>query len=219
VGSYLTDAAGRTLYTYGGDLPGDCQNAPQSTCVADCLVSWPVFDAGDRLLGADLDDGLFGEILRPDGSKQTTYRGWPLYYYKSDLTLGQMTGQGKGKIWHVAEVSLPSVTVMKSGTLKYLADIDGRTLYVSSADQAGTSDADPVSNCQGSCLQTFEAFHEKNFSAVTVLESSDFQVFVRHGAGGLQLSYKGMPLYRAATDLKSGDMTGATVEGFTAAVP
>lgn len=219
VGSYLTDAAGRTLYTYGGDLPGDCEHAPQSTCVADCLVSWPVFDAGDRLLGAELNDGLFGEIVRSDGAKQTTYRGWPLYYYKSDLTLGQMTGQGKGKIWHIAEITLPSVTVMKSGTLKYLADIDGRTLYVSSADQAGTGDADPVSNCQGSCLQTFEAFHEKNFSAVTVLESSDFQVFVRHGAGGLQLSYKGMPLYRAATDVKSGDMTGTASEGFTAAVP
>ena len=104
VGSYLTDAAGRTLYTYGVDLPGDCKTPPQSLCVADCLVSWPLFDAGARVLGAGLDDAAFGTIERGDGVWQTTYHGWPLYYYKTDLTLGQLTGQGKGKTWHVAEV-------------------------------------------------------------------------------------------------------------------
>jgi predicted lipoprotein with Yx(FWY)xxD motif len=219
VGNYLADSAGRTLYTYGADLPGDCQTPPKSTCVADCLVSWPIFDAGDRVLGTGLDDAAFGSIQREDGLWQTTYRGWPLYYYKTDLTLGQMAGQGKGKIWHVAEVMLPTVTIMKAGTLKYLADIDGHTLYVSAADQAGTAVDDPLSNCSGSCLHTFEPFHEKNFSVVTILEPLDFTVFARHGAGGLQLSYKGMPLYRAATDVKSGDMTGTAIEGFTAAIP
>jgi predicted lipoprotein with Yx(FWY)xxD motif len=219
VGNYLTDAAGRTLYTYGADLPGDCQTPPQSTCVADCLVSWPIFEAGARVLGAGLDDAAFGSIQRADGAFQTTYHGWPLYYYKADLTLGQMTGQGKGKIWHIAETSLPSITVMKAGLVKYLADVDGHTLYVSAADQVGTADTEPVSNCEGACLQTFEGFHEKKFSAVTVLEMSDFQVFARHGSGGLQLAYKGMPLYRAATDLKSGDMNGTAVAGFTAALP
>jgi predicted lipoprotein with Yx(FWY)xxD motif len=219
VGSYLTDAAGRTLYTYGADFPGDCEHLPVSNCTADCLVSWPVFDAGDRLLGAGLDDARFGSIERAEGGFQTTYMGWPLYYYKTDLTLGQLTGQGKGKLWHVAEVSLPSVVIMKSGTLKYLADADGHTLYVSAADQVGSAEADPVSNCQAECRDTFEGFHEKSLSVVTSLESSDFQVFVRSGAGGLQLAYKGMPLYRAATDLKSGDMNGTAFAGFTAAVP
>jgi predicted lipoprotein with Yx(FWY)xxD motif len=219
VGSYLTDAAGRTLYTYGADLPGDCQTPPQSLCVADCLVSWPVFDAGARVLGAGLNDAGFGTIQRPDGGSQTTYQGWPLYYYKSDLALGQVTGQGKGKTWHVAEVAAPSVVIMKAGTLKYLADAWGHTLYVSAADQAGSAEDEPVSNCKGSCLQTFEGFHEKNLSVVTSLETLDFEVFARHGAGGLQLAYKGMPLYRAATDLKSGDMNGTAVTGFTAAVP
>jgi predicted lipoprotein with Yx(FWY)xxD motif len=219
VGGYLTDAAGRTLYTYGADLPGDCDNLPVSNCTADCLVSWPVFDAGGRVLGPGLDDAAFGSIDRPEGGKQATYKGWPLYYYKSDLTLGQMTGQGKGKLWWVAETNLPAITIMKSGTSKYLADVDGRTLYVSEADQAGTSEAEPVSNCQGSCLQTFEGFHEKGLSVVTALELSDFEVFVRDGAGHLQIAYKGRPLYRAATDLKSGDMNGTAVAGFTAAIP
>lgn len=219
VGSYLADTAGRSLYTYGADLPGDCNTPPQSLCVADCVVSWPPFDAGSRVLPVTLSDAGFGTIQRGDGGYQTTYMGWPLYYYKSDLTLGQMTGQGKGKTWHVAEVNLPAVTIMKAGAIKYLADGAGRTLYVSSADQAGTLDADPVSNCAGECLATFEGFREKNLSLVSSLEPLDFSVFARHGAGGLQLAFKGMPLYRAATDLKSGDMTGTAVAGFTAALP
>jgi predicted lipoprotein with Yx(FWY)xxD motif len=219
VGAYLTDAAGRTLYTYGADFPGDCQHLPVSNCTADCLVSWPVFDAGDRVLGPGVSDAGFGSIERAEGGFQTTYMGWPLYYYKTDLTLGQLTGQGKGKLWHVAEVSLPSVVIMKSGMLKYLADADGHTLYVSAADQVGSAEADPVSNCQGDCREVFEGFHEKSLSVVTSLESSDFQVFVRSAAGGLQLAYKGMPLYRAATDLKSGDMNGMAITGFSAAVP
>jgi predicted lipoprotein with Yx(FWY)xxD motif len=219
VGVYLTDATGRTLYTHGGDLAGDCEHPPQSGCVDECLVSWPPFHAGARVLGENLNDADFGVIEHPAAGLQTTYKGWPLYYYKSDLTLGQMTGQGKGKIWHIAEADLPAVTIMKSGMLRYLADASGHTLYVSADDQAGSVDSDPVSNCKSTCLQTFEAFHPKNFSVVTVLESSSFQVFARKGMGGLQLAYKGQPLYRAATDVKSGDMNGTAMTGFTAAIP
>ena len=182
-------------------------------------MSWPPFYAGARVLSPGLSDDGFGEVERDDGTFQTTYHGWPLYYYKTDLTLGQSTGQGKGKTWHVAEVAPPSVVIMKSGMLKYLADADGHTLYVSANDQAGGADTDPVSNCDGVCLQTFEGFHEKNFSSVTSLEPLDFQVFARRGKGGLQIAYKGLPLYRAATDLKSGDKNGVAVDGFTAAVP
>jgi len=219
IGSYLADAAGRTLYTYGNDFPGDCNTAPVSNCIADCLVSWPPFDAGARGLGAGLDDAAFGTITLGDGSSQTTYFGWPLYYYKSDLTLGQMTGQGKAKTWHAAEPVPPSIMIMKIGTLKYLADAAGHTLYVSAADQVGTGDTLPISSCAAECLDTFEPFHSKTLSMVTSLEPGDFEVFVRSGQGGVQIAYKGLPLYRASTDLKSGQMNGALVAGFTAAVP
>jgi len=219
VGNYLADSTGRTLYTYGADLPGDCQTPPVSTCVTDCLLSWPIFPAGTRILAAGLDDAAFGALHRDDGSWQATYYGWPIYYYKSDLLLGQVAGQGKGKTWHVAQQKPPAVMIMKVGSAKYLGDAAGHTLYVSAADQAGTSSADPVSNCAGTCLATFEPFHEKNFSVVTSLLISDFGSFVRKAKGGLQVAYKGLPLYRAATDLKAGDMTGIGSSGFTAAVP
>jgi predicted lipoprotein with Yx(FWY)xxD motif len=219
LGSYLTDTAGRTLYTYGADLPGDCKTPPKSTCVAECPATWPPFDAGARVLGAGLNDAAFGAIDRGDGTWQTTYYGWPLYYYKSDLALGQLTGQGKGKTWHAAELTLPSIQIMKAGALKYLGDRAGRTLYVSAADQVGTLDADPVSACDKECLATFTPFRDKHLSVVTSLEEADFSVFARQGSGGLQLAYKGMPLYSAVTDQKSGDTTGLTSTGFTAAVP
>ena len=219
VGTYLADATGRTLYTYGNDLPGDCQTPPVSNCVTDCLISWPIFPAGARLLAQGLDDAAFGAIHRGDGSWQTTYYGWPLYYYKTDLLLGQVAGQGKAKTWHIAEKKPPGVTIMKPGSFRYLADAAGHTLYVSAADTAGTVVSDPISNCTGSCLTTFEPFHEKNFSVVTSLLMADFGSFVRTGKNKIQVAYKGMPLYRAATDLKSGEMTGTSVSGFTAALP
>jgi predicted lipoprotein with Yx(FWY)xxD motif len=218
IGTYLTDAAGRTLYTYGSDVPGDCNTVPVSNCAADCPVSWPIFDAGQRGLGAGLDDANFGTITRSDGLSQTTYFGWPLYYYKNDLTLGQLTGQGKAKTWHAAEVVPPSIVVMKAGTAKYLATGAGHTLYVSDADQAGSTSEDPVSNCEQDCLATFEPFHLKTISAVTSLETSDFEVFVRQGHGGLQLAFKGRPLYIAKTDTIPGAMHGAEISGFAAAI-
>jgi len=218
VGNYLADATGRTLYTYGGDLPGDCNTPPVSQCVTDCALSWPPFDAGARVLAAGIDAQGFGSIQRADGSWQTTYRGWPLYYNKADLTLGQVTGQGKGKTWHIAQLNPPAVVIMKIGTAKYLADANGHTLYVSAADHPGMGNAEPVSDCSGACLDTFQPFDKSSLSVVTSLNVADFDVFAR-GAGGLQVAYKGAPLYRAVTDAKSGDMTGTTVTGFTAAVP
>jgi len=220
VGAYLADATGRTLYFYGADLPGDCRAdaVPTSRCEADCLVSWPAFDAGDRVLGPGLKDDGFGSIQRADGTHQTTYFGWPLYYYKSDLELGQMTGQGKSKTWHVAETTPASIVIMKTGAVKYLADGTGRTLYVSAADSVGNGNTDPVSACSGACLQTFERFRQKNPSLVPSLEEQDFSVFLADAAE-LQLAFKGQPLYRARTDLKAGDTTGTTTSGFTVAMP
>jgi predicted lipoprotein with Yx(FWY)xxD motif len=219
VGQYLADATGRTLYTYGNDLPGDCNTPPVSNCVTDCLISWPILPAGTRILAPGLDDSAFGAIQRNDGAWQTTYKGWPIYYYKTDLLLGQVAGQGKAKTWHIVEKKLPAVFIMKPGATRYLADDAGHTLYVSSADQAGTALSVPVSNCTGTCLETFEPFHAQNFSVVTSLLIADFGSFVRPGKGTIHVTYKGMPLYRAITDVKSGDQNGTAVSGFTAALP
>jgi predicted lipoprotein with Yx(FWY)xxD motif len=221
VGKYLTDRNGMTLYIRTSDLPGDCVdgNPPISRCTlagGACTTTWPVFDAGTRTLDPQLDTNAFGTILRDDGLYQTTYFGWPLYLYLSDVTPGQTIGQSKGKVWYVAEVKLPNVVIMQEGSTKYLADSTGRTLYASSADMLGTDAADPVSNCDATCLQTYEPFRTPRLYAVQALEQDDFTMFVN--PAGLQVAYKGAPLYRARTDVQGGDLTGVSGT-FTLVVP
>jgi predicted lipoprotein with Yx(FWY)xxD motif len=165
-----------------------------------------VFNAGARTLDPELDDAAFGTILREDGGYQTTYHGWPLYTYLSDLAAGQIVGQSKGKVWYVAEVKLPNVVIMQEGSVRYLADVTGRTLYASSADVLGTGSADPVSHCDSTCLQTYEPFREPRLYPVQALEPDDFYAFVNGGT--LQVAYRGAPLYRARTDVQGGDLTG-----------
>ncbi len=97
LGSYLTDIAGMTLYTFKKDSPG------KSACEGPCVGIWPLYyresvDAKDGLAGGD-----FGTITRADGVKQTTYKGMPLYYFSKDAKAGDTAGQGFKDLWSVAK--------------------------------------------------------------------------------------------------------------------
>jgi predicted lipoprotein with Yx(FWY)xxD motif len=219
VGNYLADSAGRTLYTYGADWAGDCNYAPISNCVTDCLVAWPLFNANPRTLAPSLDDHAFGTILRADGAYQTTYFGWPLYYYKTDTGPGVLGGQAKAKTWHAATVIPLGIFIMKGTTaVKYLGDGAGHTLYVYDADTKGTATSDPTSACADACLTMHPAFRRNRISVVSSLEPTDFTIFVQ-GPLGQQVAYKGAPLYYSSDDLRSGDQKGATTPGWSIAIP
>ncbi len=76
LGSILTDNKGQTLYFFSQDANG------QSSCTSGCTSAWPVFHtAGTPVVGTGLADADFGELTRADGTKQTTFKGWPLYYF------------------------------------------------------------------------------------------------------------------------------------------
>jgi predicted lipoprotein with Yx(FWY)xxD motif len=218
LGKYLADRSGRTLYTFGADLVGDCNTPPLSTCEADCLIAWPIFDGGARTLAPTLDDRAFGTMQRADGKPQATYYGWPLYYYKSDPVRGVITGQGKSKTWNVATVTLPGLVVMKSATQKYLADAVGRTLYTFDQDTPGSATSNPVSACAGTCLDAYRPMLGNRITVVSALDINDFSLFVRPGAEGQQVAFKGAPLYYATADMKSGDVNGALVAGWAVVV-
>jgi predicted lipoprotein with Yx(FWY)xxD motif len=222
VGPYLTDLAGMTLYIYGADVPGDCNNPPVSNCSADCAVAWPPFDAGERVLDAALDASVFGTLDRGDGTYQTTYYGWPLYYYKSDTSPNTIGGQGKGKTWFAAEVSLPNLMIMRGpvsgGGIKYLSDNRGYTLYALSGDTLGGSGTPPVSACSGDCLDSFAPFAPGDVYPVTSIEPQDVALFFR-GDGGLQTAYKGAPLYYSKLDLRPGAQNGLNVLGGALVLP
>lgn len=208
-GSYLADGKGRALYIYGADAPGDCKNPPITNCFNDCLVAWPAFQGSPRVLAAGLDDALFGSITRDDGFVQGTYRGWPLYYYKSDVAPGDVKGQAVGKIWQLAQVVLPNIELMRSGNTRFLGDGDGYALYASSADTLGTPSSPPVSACTGACLEAYPMFVPPYASPVSYLNVADFSYFARSD-GRVQLAYKGAPLYRSRADTRAGTMNGVS---------
>ena len=45
----------------------------------------------------------FATITRTDGSKQTTFKGWPLYLYSRDGAEGDTFGNGQKGLWHVID--------------------------------------------------------------------------------------------------------------------
>jgi predicted lipoprotein with Yx(FWY)xxD motif len=96
IGSYLTDDKGISLYLFKKDTVG------KSVCGAanGCLEKWPVFLA-DAAPGAGVDAAAIGTITRDDGTKQTTYKGLPLYYFFKDKAAGDTMGQGVNNVWYV----------------------------------------------------------------------------------------------------------------------
>ncbi len=92
LGPILTNADGMTLYTYDKDMNG------KSACNGGCAGYWPPLIAP---AGAKADDD-FTLIKRKDGKMQWAYYGKPLYLWAKDKAPGDVTGDGKGKVWHAA---------------------------------------------------------------------------------------------------------------------
>lgn len=93
--SVLTSAAGFTLYWFAADT------ITTSKCTGSCAQIWPPVK-GPAAAGQGVT-GKLGAITRPDGSRQATYDGHPLYTYTADTAAGQATGNGInafGGVWH-----------------------------------------------------------------------------------------------------------------------
>ena len=175
VGKYLADATGRALYTWGGDLPGDCRTDPVSRCAMGCSPAWPGFNNAGSL-PVEVSEDLVGSIPGPVTSPMSTYYGWPLYYYAQDMLdtttmVWSIRGQGVGRVWHLAKLVPSNVVMMKAGTLLYLGDQLGMTLYTYSEDTVGTN---PVSDCTGACLDDVRAVHGRNAFARLVTRAQRF---------------------------------------------
>lgn len=97
LGTFLVDGEGMTLYYFANDVPG----SGASTCYDTCVERWPVFFAEEITVPAELNVTDFNGIVRDDGTTQTTYKGWPLYYYFQDKSPGDVKGQGVGGVWFV----------------------------------------------------------------------------------------------------------------------
>jgi predicted lipoprotein with Yx(FWY)xxD motif len=96
-GAYMTDFAGKTLYTFDKDTtPG------QSSCTGTCATAWPPYTSG-AAAQCTLPTNVT-LITRADGSQQFAWMGKPLYYYALDTAAGQLKGDGVGGTWHIIKM-------------------------------------------------------------------------------------------------------------------
>jgi predicted lipoprotein with Yx(FWY)xxD motif len=92
-GKTLVDADGMTLYVFDRD-----KTQGESACNGKCADNWPPFAAS-----ADAKTtGDWTVILRGDGSKQWAYKGKPLYKWMDDHKPGDVDGDGRNNVWHIA---------------------------------------------------------------------------------------------------------------------
>lgn len=84
----LVDAQGRTLYHLSAE-----QNGKFICTSAACVNVWHplTVSSGAKPNGTV---GSLGEIKRPGGGLQVTYKGMPLYTFAQDTGAGQANGQG-----------------------------------------------------------------------------------------------------------------------------
>jgi len=220
LGDYLVDKDGYTLYSFADDYQGS------SNCQGSCAALWPYFYAG-TISQADLGNGLnivdFGTTTI-GGVTQTTYKGWPLYYYApTDNSTygiganvrepaGSISGEGFNGIWFVAK---PDYSIMLAvGQLfggdgvaygnNYLPEIsktvyftnpNGITLYNFSNDVGNTNNFTLPDLSNNGLWPMYET------SSIVVPSVLDKTLFSSVSVfGHTQLTYKGWPLY-----LYSGD--------------
>jgi predicted lipoprotein with Yx(FWY)xxD motif/plastocyanin len=198
LGDFLSDSNGRTFYYFTKDV------ANPNSCTDACLTNWPVYYSDSLMIPAEFNAADFGVNVRPDGTKQTTYKGWPLYYFANDVHAGDAKGEAIGSIWYIIKPSNGISMGTQTELGNYLTDAKGMTLYYFDKDTTG------VSNCSGTCSMNWPAFYAPELSAPTGISASDFGTLVR-ADGSMQTTYKGFPLYYWAKDQLRGDTTGHNV--------
>jgi len=201
-GKIITDGAGETLYFFSIDANG------KSGCNAGCTDLWPVYYTKTPKVGEGLKASDFGTITRTDGAMQTTYKGWPLYYYSEDKKAGDVTGDGFGGNWFVAKADYSVMLANKSDdqSIQYLTDDNGNTLYAYAPDKDGVNNYTKPDFSNNSVWPIDTSFTSIG-SVPSTLKKEDFKVIQVFGKP--QLVYKGWPLYFYGPDKGvRGDIRG-----------
>ena len=92
-----------TVYLFEAD------KSASSSCNEACAAVWPPVQPGSApVAGGGARGAELGVSTRPDGTKQVTYKGHPLYFYARDGDKGDAYGQGIksfGASWYVLKPS------------------------------------------------------------------------------------------------------------------
>jgi predicted lipoprotein with Yx(FWY)xxD motif len=120
----LTDASGMTLYSLSAEQNGKfiCTSAP-------CTQAWHALSAPSS--GTPAGVALLGTVTRPDGTRQVTYKGLPLYTFAQDQRPGDAKGQGFKDVgtWSAATAGSAAATPAGGSTTSSTPAPAGRSGY------------------------------------------------------------------------------------------
>ena len=92
------------LYYSSSDTKGTATSDPVSACTsADCLDNWSVFLSEQVVAPSALATSDFTVFTRPDGAKQSAYKGHPLYFFAGDAVAGDTKGRGLNNVWDTVD--------------------------------------------------------------------------------------------------------------------
>ncbi|UZX04888.1 hypothetical protein F8G81_21530 [Arthrobacter sp. CDRTa11] len=107
-GEIVVDAKGMSVYFFTKDV----KDSGTSACTGSCITLWPPVITPASSPAAEGVTGKLGTITTPEGAKQVTLNGLPLYYYAEDKEPGDIKGQGFSNVWYLAS---PSGDMIKTG--------------------------------------------------------------------------------------------------------
>lgn len=105
-GGILTDATGRTLYTFDKDQPG------KSNCQGPCAQNWPAYTAEPK---AGTTPPPEASRFDHEGLQQWAWNGKPLYFFVGDTKPGDRNGDGRNGVWHIIQATSSASTAAPAG--------------------------------------------------------------------------------------------------------
>ncbi|MCQ6269627.1 hypothetical protein M8J71_03875 [Pseudarthrobacter sp. R1] len=109
LGDIVVDGKGMSVYYYTKDV----KDSGTSTCTGGCLTAWPPLLTTSDEPKVEGVTGTVGTITTPEGAKQVTLNGLPLYYFAKDTKAGDILGQGVNDVWYLAD---PAGEMIKTAT-------------------------------------------------------------------------------------------------------
>ncbi|MER5731544.1 SCO0930 family lipoprotein [Streptomyces sp. NPDC002138] len=243
VGNVVTDSAGATLYRFDKDTA----QPPKSACDGACATTWPAVPADDATASAGMSADLLGAVVRPDGTRQLTLAGWPVYRYAKDAQPGEAKGEGVGGTWHALAADGKKAIDQKATEAKPAdgnsgeqkggeqkgGDQQGAGVSVMNDAKLGNILVDGQSRtlyrfnkdsawpmkfgCLGACLDTWKPAAAVDKSKVNGIAAA-LVGSVKRPDGTMQLTIDCWPVYTFTGDTAPGQTNGHNKQGLWFAV-